>query len=227
MSNEMQGAKRTPSVHRLAAMATIGGRTGVTLLVLLAGVVIAAAAGYWFGQRSGQEQAAAAPAGDEGRKILYYRNPMGMPSTSPTPKQDSMGMDYIPVFEGEDDAGGGIRISAERVQKLGVRVVPVERRALDEMVRASGRIEADERRLATVTAKFDGFIEKLHVNATGRRWVAARRCSMPSAPSSWPRNASTRWQRRAWPSSTRPMPRRVRACSGWRRLRWRGCGCGM
>jgi membrane fusion protein, copper/silver efflux system len=30
------------------------------------------------------------------RKILYYRNPMGLPDTSPVPKKDWMGMDYIP-----------------------------------------------------------------------------------------------------------------------------------
>ena len=42
----------------------------------------------------------AAIAAEQG-KILYYRNPMGLPDTSPTPKKDSMGMDYIPVYEGE------------------------------------------------------------------------------------------------------------------------------
>src|ERR1043166_2859479 len=35
------------------------------------------------------------------RRILYYRNPMGLPDTSPVPKKDWMGMDYIPAFEGE------------------------------------------------------------------------------------------------------------------------------
>jgi Cu(I)/Ag(I) efflux system membrane fusion protein len=54
------------------------------------------------------------------------------------------------------------------VQNLGVRVARVERRAVDAVVRASGRIEVDERRLATVTAKFEGYIETLHVNATGQ-----------------------------------------------------------
>ena len=34
----------------------------------------------------------------EARKIRYYRNPMGLPDTSPVPKKDWMGMDYIPVF---------------------------------------------------------------------------------------------------------------------------------
>ena len=40
------------------------------------------------------------------RKIKYYRNPMGLPKTSPVPKKDSMGMDYIPVYEGEDTDDG-------------------------------------------------------------------------------------------------------------------------
>src|SRR5215472_11374346 len=41
--------------------------------------------------------AAPPPASAGERKILYYRNPMGLPDTSPVPKKDSMGMDYIPV----------------------------------------------------------------------------------------------------------------------------------
>src|SRR5437763_4114115 len=41
-------------------------------------------------------------AGGNGKgHILYYRNPMGLPDTSPVPKKDSMGMDYIPVYESE------------------------------------------------------------------------------------------------------------------------------
>ena len=47
------------------------------------------------------------------RKLLYYRNPMGLPDTSPVPKKDSMGMDYIAVYEGEEPAaaGAGLKIS--------------------------------------------------------------------------------------------------------------------
>ena len=37
------------------------------------------------------------------KKILYYRHPMGQPDVSPVPKKDSMGMDYVPVYE--DEAG--------------------------------------------------------------------------------------------------------------------------
>ena len=47
------------------------------------------------------------PAAKEAGKgrIIYYRNPMGLPDTSPVPKKDSMGMDYIPVYENEAEAG--------------------------------------------------------------------------------------------------------------------------
>ena len=143
-------------------------------IALLAAVAVAAGAGYWFGSRhapAAHDVAAGGAAAPEkgGRRILYYRNPMGLPDTSPTPKKDSMGMDYIPVYEGEEqDAGGGVKISEAKIQRLGVRSVPVERRTLDVVVRATGRIEADERRLATVTPKFEGYVEKLFVNATGQ-----------------------------------------------------------
>jgi Cu(I)/Ag(I) efflux system membrane fusion protein len=93
---------------------------------------------------------------------------MGLPDISPTPKKDSMGMDYIPVYEGEEQDTGGVKISPEKVQKLGVRTARVQRRTLDAVVRATGRIEVDERRLFTVTPKFEGYIERLYVNATGQ-----------------------------------------------------------
>jgi RND family efflux transporter MFP subunit len=143
-------------------------------IALLAALAIAAGAGYWFGGKRAKvehDTAATATAAPEqgGRKILYYRNPMGLPDTSPTPKKDSMGMDYIAVYEGEvEDTSGAVKISTAKVQRLGVRTAAVERRVLDAVVRATGRVEVDERRLATITPKFEGYVEKLYVNATGQ-----------------------------------------------------------
>ncbi len=53
------------------------------------------------------------------RKIKYYRNPMGLPDTSPMPKKDSMGMDYIAVYEGEDSDDGSVKLSPGRIQRTG------------------------------------------------------------------------------------------------------------
>lgn len=113
------------------------------------------------------EAPSAAPAQGE-RKILYYRNPMGLPDTSPVPKQDSMGMDYIPVYADEAAQPGQLSISPDKVQKLGVRTEPAAQRELARTVRAVGQFQVDERRLHTVTAKFEGYIEHLSVNATGQ-----------------------------------------------------------
>lgn len=109
--------------------------------------------------------AAPKPAGKG--KILYYRNPMGLPDTSPMPKKDSMGMDYIPVYQGEDESGV-VTISPARVQMLGVRTAPVETRTmLGRSIRATGSVQIAEDRLGIVNTKFDGFVEKLFVSTTG------------------------------------------------------------
>ena len=152
---------------------------GLALVAIVA--VSAAGGGYWLGTRKGGDhgatatpaQTAGAPAGEsKARKLLYYRNPMGLPDTSPTPKKDPMGMDYIAVYEGEQDdepaAANQIRISTDKVQKLGVRTETAKLRALDRVVRAAGRIEPDERRIYAITPKFEGYVERLHVNATGQ-----------------------------------------------------------
>jgi Cu(I)/Ag(I) efflux system membrane fusion protein len=119
------------------------------------------------GQPPVQQAAPDQPPKGQG-KILYYRNPMGLPDTSPTPKKDSMGMDYIPVYEGEGDEAGVIKISPAKIQRLGVRTEPAVARKLSRTVRAVGTVQADERKLYTITTKFEGYIEKLYVNATGQ-----------------------------------------------------------
>jgi Cu(I)/Ag(I) efflux system membrane fusion protein len=112
------------------------------------------------------EQDEARPAPSKG-KILYYRNPMGLPDTSPVPKKDPMGMDYAPVYEGDEPAGKVVKISVDKVQKLGVKTEAVAQRDLTRTVRAVGTLQADERRLFTVAPKFEGWIQKLYVNTTG------------------------------------------------------------
>ncbi|MDD4904561.1 MAG: efflux RND transporter periplasmic adaptor subunit [Methylobacter tundripaludum] len=101
-------------------------------------------------------------------KILYYRHPMGAADTSPVPKKDEMGMDYLPVYEGEPETSGQIRISPEKIQKLGVKTATVATRTLTRSIRAVGSIQIDERRVHAVTPKFEGWIQRLYVNTTGQ-----------------------------------------------------------
>jgi Cu(I)/Ag(I) efflux system membrane fusion protein len=102
------------------------------------------------------------------RRILYYRNPMGLPDISPTPKKDPMGMDYIPVYADGNEDPGAVAVSPARVQTLGVRTQSVERRALTRTLRTIGTLAADERRTWIVAPRFEGWIEVLHANETGQ-----------------------------------------------------------
>ena len=157
----------------------------VALAVALLGAV--GAGSYWLGNRSrttapeGASAVVTAASSPQTRKLLYYRNPMGLADTSPTPKKDPMGMDYVAVFEGEGEdesksssaAGEAaspnqVRISTEKIQKLGVRIEAASMRALGRTVRAAGRVEPDERRIYAIAPKFEGYVERLHVNATGQ-----------------------------------------------------------
>lgn len=115
------------------------------------------------------EPAKKAPPPGGPRKILYYRNPMGLPDVSSVPKKDSMGMDYIAVYEGEEpDDGKTVKISLDKIQRSGVRSEPVEARVLVQSIRSVGTVKYDERRLTVVAVRSEGYIEDLFVNTTGQ-----------------------------------------------------------
>jgi Cu(I)/Ag(I) efflux system membrane fusion protein len=101
------------------------------------------------------------------RTILYYRNPMGLPDTSPVPKQDSMGMDYIPVYDGEDSDDGSVTVSPGKLQRTGVRTAKAVLAPLAATLRAPGIVELDERRISVISLRADAFIESVADVTTG------------------------------------------------------------
>ncbi|MEO8332537.1 MAG: efflux RND transporter periplasmic adaptor subunit [Gallionella sp.] len=141
----------------------------VSKLILAVLLLLAVAAtGYWFGTRTTSAVKEATSTEKAERKVLYYRNPMGLPDTSPVPRKDSMGMDYVPVYEGDQQSSGVVSINTDKVQKLGVKSEAATMRILDKMLRASGRIEIDEQRTYTIAPKFEGWVQRLYVNTTGQ-----------------------------------------------------------
>ena len=117
------------------------------------------------------DEAEEAPAetknGEAERKIKYYRNPMGLPDTSPVPKKDSMGMDYIPVYEGEDTDDGSVKLSPGKIQRTGAKSEPVVRQPVTSVIRAPGVVKEDERRVSVVALRFEGFVESVANVTTG------------------------------------------------------------
>ncbi len=113
-------------------------------------------------------KASEAPSPKGEHKVKYYRNPMGLPDTSPVPKKDSMNMEYLPVYEDEDDDGSSVKVSLDKVQRAGVKSEPVEMRKLARPVSAPGIAKIDERTIREVTLRADAYIEKLYVAEMGK-----------------------------------------------------------
>jgi Cu(I)/Ag(I) efflux system membrane fusion protein len=155
------------------------------LALIVAGV---AAAGWlagrsnWFGSSAPLAMSAGisaraavddkAPDGMAGsgdsKRVKYYRNPMGLPDKSATPKKDNMGMDYLPVYDGEDSDDGSVKFTPGKIQKTGVRSEPAEMRTLSVPLRAPGTVQEDERRKSVVALRFEGFIDAVEDVTTGK-----------------------------------------------------------
>jgi Cu(I)/Ag(I) efflux system membrane fusion protein/cobalt-zinc-cadmium efflux system membrane fusion protein len=144
-------------------------------------VVIAAAAGGWLANEvfsgSFERRATEGTASDRGSgpcaagaAPLYWKAPMDPTYVREAPGKSPMGMDLVPVCA--DEAGatadGEVRIAPALVQSMGVRTARVERRDLARTIRAVGRVDYDERRVAHVHTKIQGWIEKLSVDYEGQ-----------------------------------------------------------
>jgi membrane fusion protein, copper/silver efflux system len=140
------------------------------VIVIALSAVLALVTGYWWGHAAGIRGAVPAAkdgASAEPRRILYYRNPMGHDDTSPVPRKDSMGMDYVPVYADEAPEEPRLNVSPSRLQTLGVQSERAASRTLSHTIRAVGTVQASERGLYAVSPKFEGWIRTLYVNTTG------------------------------------------------------------
>jgi membrane fusion protein, copper/silver efflux system len=116
-----------------------------------------------------RKQSSSAP-GKEGtaRIIKYYKSTMLLGEISKTPRKDSMGMEMVPVYEGEEESQT-ITVDPVTVQKMGVRTAAVTKGPLRRVIRTIGAIDYNETALADVTTKFRGWIENLYVDSTGKQ----------------------------------------------------------
>jgi len=157
-------------------------RIATILLILLA---LAAAAAYYFGV-PGRGPAGAEPSGSRSvaeqqrsesappeRKILYWVDPMhpayksDKPGTAP-----DCGMDLVPVYAEEapeeEMPAGTVRISARKLQLIGVQYGEVRVESVVKTVRTVGRLGYDETKIARIHPKIEGWIEQVYVDFTGK-----------------------------------------------------------
>jgi len=110
---------------------------------------------------------AATDAAQSKRPILYYRNPMGLPDTSKVPKKDSMGMDYIPVYEGEQSDASTVKVSLGKLQRTGVKTATAEMASIGRKVRVPGTVALDERLVSIISMRTDSFVDDVANVTTG------------------------------------------------------------
>lgn len=136
----------------------------LALIVLLTVII---GAGAWLLMRSTETGSAPTEAERGGRKILFYKSTMMLGEISQTPRKDSMGMDMVPVYEGEED-NVAIKIDPVTMQNMGVRTASVTQGPVHRTIRTVGKIDFDETAVSEVTTRVPGWIEKLYVDSTGK-----------------------------------------------------------
>ncbi len=110
------------------------------------------------------------------RTIAFYRSPMDPKVTSPTPRKDEMGMDYVPVYEDEAGQGGGaaveglatVQIDPQRQQLIGLTTAEVTRGPIGATWRTVGKVAVDETRVHHVNIKVSGFAEHVYADYVGK-----------------------------------------------------------
>lgn len=128
----------------------------------LATVVVVGSLGFWLGR----QQPSASPQSE--RQVLYWYDPMVPDTHFDKPgKSPFMDMDLVPRYAGEPEGPAGVAINPGVVQNLGIRLALVERTSTGATTRASGMLVFNDRALATVQAKQDGFVDRTHGRAVG------------------------------------------------------------
>jgi Cu(I)/Ag(I) efflux system membrane fusion protein len=108
------------------------------------------------------------------RRIARYRSPMDPKQTSPVPRKDEMGMDYVPVYEDELAAGAPVQglatvnIDPARQQLIGLRTVAVTKGSIGATWRTPARIQIDPTQVRKTNVKVEGFVEKIYVDFVGQ-----------------------------------------------------------
>ena len=136
---------------------------------IMAAVLIAGGAGYWIGQRGDGGTTGTASA--DGRKILYYYDPMFPNQKFDKPgKSPFMDMDLEPKYADEGGSAGatpGVSIDPSAMQNLGFRIAAAEMGSLAATFDVTGAIDFNERDVAIVQARSSGFVERVYRLAPG------------------------------------------------------------
>ncbi|RRH83724.1 efflux RND transporter periplasmic adaptor subunit [Variovorax beijingensis] len=138
---------------------------------LLAALLLATGA-FYLGRKTGQAaDASTAAAAPDGRKVLYWHDPMVPgPRFDKPGKSPFMDMQLVPVYADSATASeAGVKISPAVQQNLGIRYAKVRRIDASSSFEAIGSVQFDERLNAAVQTRVAGYVERLSVRAPMER----------------------------------------------------------
>lgn len=138
-------------------------------MVLLGGVL---AVGLTVGYLAAGNNSLSTGGANPGEKsIAYWVAPMDPNYRREGPGKSPMGMDLIPVYEGDEPGStseeGLIEVSAAMRNSLGVRSAPVEKVDLASVVKTVGYVGYNEDKTSHVHVREKGWIEKLLIRSEG------------------------------------------------------------
>ena len=132
--------------------------------IVIGVALLAGSAGFWWALHS---QHATDSARTE-RKVLYWYDPMHPNQHFNQPgKSPFMDMELVAKYADEDGAGTSVSIDPSVVQNFGVRLTTVERATVSQPIEAMGNIVFDQRNVAIVQARTDGFVARVYARAPG------------------------------------------------------------
>lgn len=155
------------------------------LIIVLILLALVAGLGWFLGQKSAQSPMSESMSATDskmaqtnngvvqdgsGKTVKYWYDPMVPNQKFDKPgKSPFMDMQLEPKYANEGSSGeeGGVAISSQTAQNLGIRLEKVSTKSFGESFSAVGRIEPDERRFYAVQTRIPGFVERLSVRAVG------------------------------------------------------------
>ncbi|WP_312084885.1 efflux RND transporter periplasmic adaptor subunit [Brevundimonas sp.] len=142
-------------------------RLGIAIGALaLLGIGIGA--GVFLGRQGGQDDPSAASPGE--RRVLYYYDPMYPDRKFDKPGQSPfMNMALVAKYadEGGPAAAAGVRIDPALTQNLGVRFAVAQMGTLGGDLAATAVVDFNQRDVALVQARADGFVQRVYNRAPG------------------------------------------------------------
>jgi membrane fusion protein, copper/silver efflux system len=101
-----------------------------------------------------------------GKRILYWQDPMVPGQRFDKPgKSPFMDMQLVPVYADDDGAAGTVSINPRVQQNLGIRTAEVTKSTLTPSFETVGSVAYNERDVAVVQARANGYLERLYVRA--------------------------------------------------------------